>query len=673
MVYELHQQSGAEDSPGTGRPTAYKLLVLRWLLAVMLSVFQVFISITIYFEGDAAPGALEWVNFVLGTGVLALLGSTFLPNLLRELRQFRLSLAGLIFTGTSAAYGLSVWSVFTGSGAAYFETSSMILTFYIGSLLLDAHFKQKLARYGKAFEDDTEPEVLLKQKNGQVIRTPAGRIAPRSRIFTAQEEYIWFDGIVTEGQGLVDEAQLTGEPEPVPKQPGDRIMAGSRSLDGGLELQTEAEFSQSSLQTYLKQARQSRYQPGFYERMAHKGASVLLFFVMLTALSVLSYYATNADWDTALRNFLSVLLIGCPCAFSISTPAAVWIANQRLQDSGLLVLGGGQAIEKLTGISRIIFDKTGTLTEGIGLQELRLENQAALSTDEERQQHINALMQLAGGLEAGQLHPVATAVRGWLALHQLKPAHVSEAELLPGLGLQGRHDGNVVLMANHHHPVAGELEEGQFGLFVAGELKLRFRLYQPPKEHLAHALDELSKGGTRHIILSGDPAPPPAWLTSYAYEGGCTPEEKQRYVRDYQQQGEKVMFIGDGTNDMMASAAADIGVVMGNGTPQAKELADIILLHPDLSVIPATMRFAKRVKSIIRMNFFWALIYNVVGMSVAAMGLLHPFFAILAMMLSSIFVSLNSLRLRSQTPELLNLATQVNKNESAPAASQAAE
>jgi Cu2+-exporting ATPase/Cu+-exporting ATPase len=662
MVYELHQQQdGQNEGPRDGRPSPYKLLVLRWLLAVMLSVFQVFISITMYFEGDAAPKALEWVNFALGTGVLALLASAFVPNLLRELRQLHLSLAGLIFTGTSAAYGLSVWSVFTGSGAAYFETSSMILTFYIGSLLLDAHFKQKLAQYGKAFEDDAEPEVLLRQEGGQVVRTPAGSIPAGSRIRTAEEEYIWFDGIVTEGQGLVDEAQLTGEPEPVAKRPGDRVRAGSFSLDGGLELQTEAAFAQSSLQVYLRNARQSRYQPGFYERMAHKGASLLLFFVMFTALSVLSYYATNADWDTALRNFLSVLLIGCPCAFSISTPAAVWIANQRLQDSGLLVLGGGQAIEKLTGIDRIIFDKTGTLTEGIGLQQLQLEQTTRETFAEDEPSHIEALMQLAGGLEAGQMHPVATAVRGWLALHHLKPAYVTEAELLPGLGLQGRHNGKYVLLANNRHPDASELEDGQFGLFVDGALKLRFRLYQPPKEHLARALDQLSEAGTNHIILSGDPAPPPEWLVPYAYKGGCTPEEKQRYVKKYQQKGEQVMFIGDGTNDMMASAAADIGVVMGNGTPKAKELADIILLHPDLSVIPATMRFAGRVKSIIRMNFFWALIYNVVGMSVAAMGLLHPFFAILAMMLSSIFVSLNSLRLRSQTPELLNLASRVNE------------
>ncbi|MFW6347937.1 MAG: heavy metal translocating P-type ATPase metal-binding domain-containing protein, partial [Cyclonatronaceae bacterium] len=375
MVYELHQQqAGAEDGPESRRPSPYKILLLRWLLAVMLSVFQVFISITIYFEGDAAPKALEWVNFVLGTSVLALLASAFLPNLWRELRQLHLSLAGLIFTGTSAAYGLSAWSVLSGSGAAYFETSSMILTFYIGSLLLDAHFKQKLARYGKAFEDDAVPEVLMRQENGQVVRTPASEIPAGSRVRTAEEEYIWFDGIITEGQGLVDEAQLTGEPEPVPKRPGDRVKAGSFSLDGGLELKTESEFAQSSLQVYLRNARQSRYQPGFYERMAYKGASMLLFLVMLTALSVLSYYATNADWDTALRNFLSVLLIGCPCAFSISTPAAVWIANQRLQDSGLLVLGGGQAIEKLTGIDRIIFDKTGTLTEGISLQALQLED-----------------------------------------------------------------------------------------------------------------------------------------------------------------------------------------------------------------------------------------------------------------------------------------------------------
>ncbi|MCC5935249.1 MAG: heavy metal translocating P-type ATPase [Balneolales bacterium] len=650
MVHELGVD-GAGAAQSTA-PTAYKLLVLRWVFAFVLSMFQVFISITIFFEGEQAPVFLGWVNFVLGTGVLLLLGSSFLPNLWRELRALRLSLASLIFTGTSAAYGLSVWSVFTGVGEPYFETASMILTFYIGSLLLDAYFKRKLAAYGKTFADDTPPEVLLLQENGTALRTSAAQVHEGARVQTEPDTQIWLDGIVTEGAGLVDEAHLTGEAEPVRKQPGDAVRAGSLSIDGGLLLRVTSAFDESSLQQYLRRVRENRYQPGRYERMAYRGASILLAFVMLTALAVLAYYVQTADWQIALRNMLAVLLIGCPCAFSISTPAAVWIANQRLQDSGLLVLGGGQTIERLSEIDRVIFDKTGTLTEGLGLTEPQ-------SPDPDRFP-VEESLRLAGGLEAQQQHPMAQAMRNRLEQSGLRPLPVQDTQLLPGLGLSGSWQGKALLLVNHTHPVsASKLAPGELGLFEDGLLRMSFRFWQPPKAQLAQAWKSLTNDGISAIILTGDPGLPPEWAAGTDYRSGQSPEDKFRAVNAFRNEGQRVLFAGDGTNDMLASGAADVGVVMGSGTPAAKEAADIILLQPDLTVIPVALRFARKVKRKIRLNFFWALIYNVVGMSIAAAGLLHPFFAILAMILSSLFVTLNSLRIRSAEPELTGLARSV--------------
>ncbi|GEM_PF-2782215 len=647
MVHELRKEgSGRSEST-----SPYKLLVLRWLLAAVLSMFQVFISITVFFEGEMAPGFLLWVNFTLSSIVMLLLGPVFIPNLIRELRSFRISLASLIFTGTSAAFSLSVWSIFTGTGETYFETASMILTFYIGSLLLDAHFKQKLAQYGKTFEDTSIPETLVRTEDGRLEQQPADTVAEGSLAAAVPGEYLWFDGSVKSGRGLVDESHLSGEPDPVLKSPGDLIRAGSKSIDGGIEYVITTPFSRSSLQNYLEKARNSRYQPGFYERMAYRGATILLFFVLLTASSVLLYYANTTGWDIALRNALSVLLIGCPCAFSISTPAAIWIANQRLQDSGMLVVGGGQTIETLTAIDRVVFDKTGTLTSGIAITNFKTHGRLSLHES----------MQLAGGLEAQQVHPVATAVRSWLAASELSPLPVKNSSVIPGEGLRGIAGGKEVLLVNFKHPAAkGQLSEQQFGLFTENELQLSFSLYQPPKEHLNKALRDLDELGIMHSIISGDPAPPPEWLTSEEYYGGVSPEEKYEKVKAYQKKGQRVLFIGDGTNDMMASGAADTGMVLGDGPAKAKELADIILLHPNLLVIPQVLRFAKRVKRVIQTNFFWALIYNVVGMSIAAMGLLHPFFAILAMILSSLFVTLNSLRMRTATPELTALAGDVN-------------
>jgi cation transport ATPase len=734
MVWEMEQHApGAVESGGRLSPIS--LLHLRFALALIASMFLIFISLTLHFEAGQAPTFLRLMSLLLATGVMLLLAGPFLDNLRRELSDRRLSLASLIFAGSGAAYLLSAWSTISAglsglaapvgpdAGATYFETSAMILTFYIGSLLIDTRIKRGMAAYTRLWQTETAPEVLRivdgdvggcgndigkgdggigadgssdsgsgsegyadrgdggetgwEGPNLRTVRTSIANLAEGERFLAEAGHPVLADSVVAGGAGLVDEAHLTGEPDPVRKRPGERVTAGSVSMDGGLVLEVVRPYSESTLQDYLRRARAMRSRPGYYERVAAKGASVLLAFVTVAAFAGLAWHTWNAGLPFALQVFLSVLLIGCPCAFSISTPAALWVANQRLHRSGVVAMGGSQALEKLSGTRVVLFDKTGTLTEGVAFRSMeRVTDDPAWPVDR--------LMRMAGGLEMDQVHPFARALRRYLDQHGLDPVWPAEARLLSGQGMEGWFgEGDVppvnsaagagphapstsktrrVLLVNNSHPEAtGKLDDSDLGLFLDGRLMLRLRLYQPPRRHLADVIRRLREhSGLEVAVVTGDPSDASPEFTDVPYHKGCSPERKAELVEEYRRRFGAVMFVGDGTNDLMAINRADLGVGVYTGTMSIRNHADFVLFHPNLNVVPEMLDFSGRITGTIRINFFWAVAYNFVGIGVALMGLLHPFFAIAAMMLSSLFVTFHSASLQRRQPLLGELEKQVN-------------
>ncbi len=765
MVWEMEQHAPEEAEAG-GRMSPLNLLYLRFSLALIASMFLIFISLTLHFETGQAPAFLRYVSLLLATGVMLLLAGPFLDNLRRELSDRRLSLASLIFAGSGAAYLLSAWNTlstgFTGlaglaapvgphAGPTYFETSAMILTFYVGSLLIDTRIKRGMAAYTRLWQTESAPEVLKivdEDNDGEArtsstrpstihpgverlaegesgrsttrqrtIRTSIELLAEGDRFLAEAGQPVLADSLVTGGAGLVDEAHLTGEPDPVRKHPGDRVTAGSVSMDGGLVLQVTQPYSESSLQEYLRRARAMRSRPGYYERVAARGASILLVFVMTAAFAGLAWHTWNAGLPFALQVFLSVLLIGCPCAFSISTPAALWVANQRLHRSGVIAMGGSQALEKLSEMKVVLFDKTGTLTEGVAVRSIH-------RVSDDPDWPVERLMRLAGGLEMEQVHPFARAIRRYLDQHGLDPVWPMDARLLSGQGMEGRFEepgGNAglpadgprppstrktrcVLLVNNSHPVATgkpenpesagsaftdprpgnpQLDDSELGLFLDGRLMLRLRLYQPPRRQLWQVVQRLQKkNGVRVAVVTGDPSEAGIALPmsesasgthgeapgaedgrphpDVAYHKGCSPERKAELVEEYRRRYGPVMFVGDGTNDLMAINRADLGVGMYTGTMSIRNHADFVLFHPNLNVVPEMLDFSGKITGTIRINFFWAVAYNIVGIGVALMGLLHPFFAIVAMMLSSLFVTFHSASLQRRQPSLGELEKQVN-------------
>ena len=618
MVWEMEQHAPDHDGPG-GRVSPLNLLYLRFALALIASMFLIFISLTLHFEAGQAPAGLRYLSLLLATSVMVLLAGPFLDNLKRELSDRRLSLASLIFAGSGAAYLLSAWNTLSAgfgglaapagpdAGPTYFETSAMILTFYIGSLLIDTRIKRGMSAYTRLWQTERAPEVLrivdadgdgedahppaemetggassadagslgagMPDARPRTVRTSVELLAEGDRFLAEAGQPVLTDSVATGGAGLVDEAHLTGEPDPVRKQPGDRVTAGSVSMDGGLILQVVQPYSASSLQEYLRRARAMRSRPGYYERVAARGASILLVFVMTAAFAGLAWHTWNAGLPYALQVFLAVLLIGCPCAFSISTPAALWVANQRLHRSGVIAMGGSQALEKLSEMKVVLFDKTGTLTEGVAFRSInRVTDDPAWP--------VERLMRLAGGLEMDQVHPFARALRRYLDQHGLDPVWPKEARLLSGQGMEGcfeetgadpvpsgsepspaggelspsgsepspaggelspsgasagerdpstRKTRCVLLVNNSHPDAADKLDDSELGLFLDGQLMLRLRLYQPPRRHLWEVVRRLQEQNKVAVaVVTGDPAEAAPDMPDIPYHKGCSPEKKGR-------------------------------------------------------------------------------------------------------------------------------------------------
>ncbi len=685
MVWEMEQYApdhSKSEQSNAERLSPLNLLYLRFALALIASIFLIFISITLHFEADQAPGFLRFVSLALATGVMALLAGPFLDNLKREIRDRRLSLASLIFTGSGAAFVLSTWNTLAGSGLfaafgvepgtvegsgnTYFETSAMILTFYVGSLLIDTRIKKGLSGYSRLWEPGSLPEVL-KVIDGDMsqlrtMRTAIDELRAGDRCLTEAGQPVLYDAVVDSGSGLIDESHLTGEPEAVRKVKGDKVSAGSMTIDGGMVLRVKLPYQESTLSNYMDRARAMRSRPGYYERVAARGASLLLMVVMLAAFGGLGWYLATSTTAKALEVFLAVLLIGCPCAFAISTPAALWVAHQRLHRTGIVAMGGSSALEQLPGMKMVMFDKTGTLTEGVALKKTdRVTEDPDWSSDR--------LIRLAGGVEMDQTHPFARALRRYLAQHDLEPIPVEQAKVIPGQGVEAEWNDRRILLVNNGHPdSSGLLSDDEFGLFLDGRLMIRFSVYQPPREHLERVIRRLrTENRVEVAVVTGDPvspdmALPENILQEVYYHAGCTPEEKATLVDRYRSKFGKILFTGDGTNDLMAINRADLGVGVYTGTLSIRNNADFVLFHPNLESISEMLQFSKRIRRTIRGNFFWAVIYNVLGVGVALMGMLHPFFAILAMMLSSLFVTLHALTLRRSQPSLGRLEQDVNRH-----------
>ena len=592
---------------------------------------------------------LRFVSLLVSTPVVLYAAQPFFVAAWRGIRMHTLGMDVPVALSIGAAYGWSVWATLRGEGAVYFD-SAVMFTFF---LLLGRYVEMSL-RHGFGLHHDAIarllPESILRISGAQEERVIPDELRAGDRVRIMTGERVPADGEVLSGRTQIDESMLTGESLPQSRSPGETLIAGTLNLTEAVELKVTRVGQDSTLAAVsrlLERARASR------PHIADVADSVAAWFVggvLLLALAV-GIYWLHADAARAFPTVLALLVVTCPCALSLATPAALAAATTRLAGVGLLVTRG-QALETLARADRIVFDKTGTLTGGQpGLEEVRLSGDA----------NRGRCTAVAAALERHSGHPISRAFADFIPARE-----VSDVRTMAGSGIEGRVDGTLYRIGRAEYvleicavtfaaapPDASGVRCSVF-LGDAGGILAEFVLNDGLRDDAIVTVERLQALHLEPVIASGDRQSAvgevarqlgnlPAW-------GDLRPVDKVTFVRSLQAQGLVVAMVGDGVNDAPVLAGADVSVAIGEGTDLAKISADVVLLGKALAPLCFGVETSRRCMRVIRQNIAWAVIYNATAVPLAASGWLEPWMAAIGMSTSSLVVVLNAMRLLAARP-----------------------
>lgn len=652
----------------------YDFIKRRFLFAAAFTLPVFIISM--------AHGALDFpgvhlVLFLLTTPVVLWSGYPFFAGAFRLLKYRTADMNTLVALGVGSAYIYSTAVTFfprffveaTGQmPAVYFEAAAVIVTLILMGRLLEARAKKKTS---EAIEKlvALQPPTARRLRNGIEEEIAVEQIKSGDRILVRPGERIALDGRLLEGASAVDESVITGEPLPVDKHPGDIVVGGTLNRTGAFVFEVTRTGQDTTLQQIVRLVRDAQGRKAPIQRLADVVAGIFVPAVLVIAVITFALWfwlAPTSPFSMALIAFVSVLIIACPCALGLATPTAVMVATGKAAELGVLIKGG-DTLERLQDVSKIILDKTGTLTEGKP-SVVELISLDGRPTDE--------LLQLAASAEQRSEHPIASAVLAKAAAKNLTLLPVTDFHSATGLGLEAKVNGQLIVIGNEAFMAPRDLpadawgpdyvrhqQEGHTVILVAidhqaaGLLAISDTIRATSKE----AISLFKQQGLSVALLTGD-QPEAAHaiartLSIPEVRAQVRPEEKAASVEASMADGSVTAMIGDGINDAPALAIADVGIAIGAGTDVAIEASDVTLMRDDLRVVADAIALSRQTMRTIRQNLFFAFIYNIIGIPVAA-GLLYPIWGITlnpmiasaAMALSSVSVVTNSLRLRGWKP-----------------------
>lgn len=629
--------------------------VLLWRLFIAgFSMMQVMMyAVPVYIADGAMTPDIEQLmriaSLVLTLPVALWSAVPFYSGAWRDLRRWRVGMDVPVTLGIVIAFAASVYATATASGTVYFDSVSMFVFLLLGARFLEMEARAKAVRTQERLVRlvPATAERILADGSGE--RIAAAALRPGDLVRVRPGEAIPADGTVVEGSSKADEALLTGESRPVSKRPGDPLTGGALNLDGVVTMRVTRIGEDTVLAGIVRLMDRAQTEK---PRIAQLADHVARWFVAVLLLLTLATFALwwQIDPQQALWVAVAMLVVTCPCALSLATPAALTAATGSAYRDGVLVTRGA-ALETLARATHFVFDKTGTLTSG----RMALAGVRALGTETSAQ-----CLALAAALESWSEHPVGRALVA--AANGVHPV-ASGVSAVTGQGIEGSVGGRQLrigrpefVAALHGQALPPDLEcvPDAVAVVALGDDRgwIALFLLDDVVRHDAPALvRDLAAGGAQVSLLSGDRRQRVAHtafelgITDYA--GGATPADKLAYVEKLQASGAVVAMIGDGVNDAPVLAKAQVSIAPGSGTELAQVSADIILLSDRLDVLAGTVRNARRTLRVIRQNLGWAMAYNAVALPLAMAGLVTPLVAAIGMSTSSLLVVLNALRLAS--------------------------
>ena len=602
-----------------------------------------------------------WWQFAFAAPVQFWLGARFYRAAWGAIRAKSGNMDLLVAIGTSAAFGLSLFLMSAAAdGEAphlYFESAAVVITLVMFGKWLEARAKRETTAAIRALQALT-PTVanIVIAGNEHVVAVADIRIDDVLRVRPG--ERFAADGVIMSGGSRVDESMITGESEPVVKSVGDRVTGGSLNGDGVVELRVSAVGAESTLQRIVRMVEEAQAAKAPIQRLVDRVSEVFVPVVLVIALfTLLGWGLATGDWQVALLNAVAVLVIACPCALGLATPAAIMVGTGMAAGRGILIKDA-PALEMAHRISVVAFDKTGTLTEG---KPVLVAAEAVSHGENARAE----LLALAAAVQSGSEHPLATAVLDAAQREGVQFVPATNMHALAGRGVSAAVAGEPVLlgsqrlMEEHGVPLTALLPQAEAletdgrtvsWLARSGKLVGLFGFGDAIKPSARAGVEALHALGIRTVLISGDNARAAARVATALgideVHATALPAQKAQQVTTLKANHQIVAMVGDGINDAPALAAADVGIAMSNGTDVAIETAGITLMRGDLTLVAAAIALSRRTSAKIRQNLFWAFCYNVVGIPLAAAGLLNPVIAGAAMALSSVSVVTNALLLR---------------------------
>lgn len=635
------------------RANALKRLAVAGLGAVQVMMLAVALYAGDYSGMDSdLENFMRWVSLFIATPVVFYSARSFFSSAWRDLKVRQLGMDVPVSLAIGLAYAASCWATVSRSGEIYFDSVTMFTFFLLAGRFLEMGARQKA---GQAAEELVKllPAMATRLTDDGDETVAVTELACGDKVRVKPGDSVPADSVIVEGRSSIDESLLTGESHPVAKTIGENVIGGTVNIESPLVIEVQKvgeDTVLASIQRLLDRAQLEK------PSIAKTADTVAAYFVgfLLVLVGLVSMWWWQHDPDQAFWIAISLLVVTCPCALSLATPAAMTAATGSLTRLGVLTTRG-HALETLAKVTHVVLDKTGTLTEG----RLALES-AKMTSDLDKQQSLN----IAAALELGSEHPVAKVFLQNAVRESIPVAE--EIEAVSGQGVTGIIKGSRYYLGCAAYiesniktttgtwidsTVLNENSKHATEIFLASEEKLLavFFLSDVLRAQAAESVRDLKALGKKVWLVSGDNEAAVSYIAEQVgietSRHSMKPEDKLTVIHELQQQGEIVAMIGDGVNDAPVLAAAQVSIAMGGGTQLAQASADMVLLSEHLPHLVDAIKMAKRSVNIVHQNLAWALIYNVIALPLASMGYIAPWMAAIGMSASSLVVVLNALRL----------------------------